>query len=145
MIRHSASIFIDRAQSTRQRLAASSADCDADFVILDLYDLEGTADWHGSTSLAGLLATALRAPEGLHATYLLHRFAGPKLTADVKHSWTTPLTVPRSEWPRDSAAAIAALDRSVAMGVARFAGAERQWNMPFRRADLHVAIDAPVR
>ena len=121
VIRHPAPIFIDRAQGTRRRLATSSADCYADFVLLGLYDLEGKADWAGSPSLTGLLAAA-----GLHATYVLHRFTGAELTAQARHSWTTPLTVPRSEWPRDSAAAIAALDRSVAMGVARFAGVESQ-------------------
>lgn len=137
VVRHPAALDIVRARAAGQRLSPSSAECYADLVVTDLYDIYGTTKWQGASGiLPALLTAALAAPDGMHATYLFRRFADAgKPVRTVKQSFVTPLAVGRPDWSKDVPATIAALDNSIAMGVAKFAGKE---NKSFGAVDANV-------
>lgn len=128
VVRHPAALDIARARAAGPRLSSSSAECYADLVVTDLYDIYGATKWQGAAGiLPASLASALAAPDGMHATYLFRRFAdAAKPVRTIKQSFVTPLAVGRPDWSKDVPATLAALDNAIAMGVVKFAGKENK-------------------
>jgi len=115
VVRHDQPIDVKLAKSSRVRLASSESICYADLVLLELYDVGGPPNPH---EYRGLLLELLMARAGFHATFVFNRF-GPGLSpiARTKDSRILPLAITRPDWRKDPAAAVAALDNAVAVGI----------------------------
>jgi hypothetical protein len=116
VVRHKKPIDVKLAKSTKKQISISAAGCYADFALLELYDIAGPVESQG------LLPDLLRAPNGMHATYVLRRFdSSGKMTSQTKDSFVAPLRIERANWGQDKLKAVAAINESIIAGIMRFA------------------------
>ncbi|MES2442704.1 MAG: hypothetical protein V4574_07720 [Pseudomonadota bacterium] len=120
VVRHRGALDPGTAKKAKAPLAPRAAACSGDLVLSDLYDI----DYNGGDPPQGLLVAALAAPAGMNMRVTFRRF-GPagKLVYSKGDGVNGAMTVSRSHWFDDPAAAIVSIDESVAGGIRAFVAA----------------------
>lgn len=113
--RHSDAVEIGMAKRNRTRLSPSTAPCYADILLMEVYDIEGPVESRG------ILVDLLRAPNGMHVTYILRRFSGNGRPVEHRASFVAPMRLLRSQRESDRPAFRAAIAESTVASFSRFA------------------------